>query len=59
LSRIFDWFEEDFAPFGGVRAYLGPRLPADAARALAERGDALPLRYFDYDWALNDLRASP
>jgi hypothetical protein len=59
LSPIFDWFERDFEPWGGVRAYLAPRLPADAARALGERGDALRLRYFDYDWALNDLRASP
>jgi hypothetical protein len=59
LSPIFDWFAEDFEPFGGVRAYLAPRLPAEAARALAERGDALRLRYLDYDWALNDLRASP
>jgi hypothetical protein len=55
LSPIFKWFAEDFEAAGGVRAYLGPRLPAESARALAERGEALALRYFDYDWALNEL----
>lgn len=58
LSPIFEWFAEDFDPAGGVRAYLAPRLPAASARALAERGDALGLRYFDYDWELNDVAAS-
>jgi hypothetical protein len=57
LSPIFQWFAEDFDAAGGVRAYLAPRLPAESARALVERGDALALRYFDYDWALNDLAA--
>jgi hypothetical protein len=59
LSPIFDWFAEDFEAGGGVRAYLAPRLPAESARALAERGDAVELRWLDYDWALNDLAASP
>jgi hypothetical protein len=59
LSAIFDWFAEDFAARGGVRGYLAPRLPEASARALRERGDALVLRYFDYDWRLNDLASAP
>ena len=53
LSPIFDWFAEDFARFGGVRAYLAPRLPE------ASRDPALRLRFFDYDWSLNDLAGAP
>lgn len=59
LSAIFDWFAEDFAAGGGVRSYLAPRLPEAGARALRERGEALALRYFDYDWRLNDAAPSP
>lgn len=59
LSPIFDWFARDFAARGGVRAYLEPRLPEASARALRERGTELALRYFDYDWRLNDTAAAP
>jgi hypothetical protein len=55
LSPIFEWFAEDFEAAGGLRAYLAPRLPAESARALAERGEGLALRFLDYDWALNEL----
>jgi len=53
VSPIFEWFAKDFAAHGGVRAYLAARLPRESAAALAARGDAVELRYFDYDWALN------
>lgn len=45
ISKIFDWFEEDFAAGGGVRAFLRryrpglPDLEIDAA--------------IDYDWTVN------
>lgn len=45
LSPIFDWFEEDFEPTGGVLRFLqGYRndIP-DSARP----------RYLDYDWSVN------
>lgn len=55
LSRIFEWFEEDFAKAGGVRAFVRPYL-SDAARADLDRAGAdAAISYFDYDWALNDL----
>ena len=36
-----------------------PRLPEATRQALAARGGALRLRFFDYDWRLNDLAAAP
>jgi hypothetical protein len=55
LSRIFAWFEEDFAERGGVLAFLLPRLPAEIRAALAARPGAVRVEHFDYDWRLNDL----
>ncbi|HEB89322.1 MAG TPA: DUF547 domain-containing protein [Deltaproteobacteria bacterium] len=55
LSKIFDWFEDDFASTGGVLASIMPHLvPEDAAWLRAHGSDAT-IRYFDYDWSLNDL----
>jgi hypothetical protein len=55
LSRIFAWFEEDFASRGGVLAFLLPRLPEEIRTAVAARPGAVRVEYFDYDWRLNDL----
>ncbi|HYN13190.1 MAG TPA: DUF547 domain-containing protein [Burkholderiales bacterium] len=50
LSKIFDWFKEDFEPregyFARYAAVLGvpDRIP--------------PLSFLDYDWSLNDSRSS-
>ena len=60
LSRIFAWFEEDFASRGGVLAFLLPRLPEAIRADVAARPDAVRVEHFDYDWRLNDLvRADP
>jgi hypothetical protein len=52
VSRIFDWFGEDFEPreayFARHAATLG--LPAGAPLP--------PLSFLDYDWSLNDFRSS-
>ncbi len=58
LSAIFDWFEEDFEPAGGVVAYLETYLPEATRRWLAEHRDTVRVRHFDYDWSLNDLRSA-
>lgn len=56
LSKVFDWFEEDFESGGGVLRSISPFLdPSDAAWIRAE-GTNASIRYFDYDWSLNDLR---
>ncbi len=58
VSRIFDWFSEDFEP---RERYFAPYagLLADspqAGRIIAE--GAAPFAFLDYDWTLNDSRSS-
>jgi len=50
VSKIFDWFKEDFEP---RQAYF-----ARYAAALGYPGGEVPLSFLDYDWALNDSRSS-
>jgi hypothetical protein len=54
VSKIFDWFKEDFEP--------RPAYFARYAKALGVPGGAhvadLPLTFLDYDWSLNDSRSS-
>jgi hypothetical protein len=56
LSRIFDWFEEDFARAGGVLAFVARHAPESDREWLRTRGGAARIRYFDYDWAVNAVR---
>jgi hypothetical protein len=53
LSKIFDWFEEDFtASAGSVLQFLARFMDdADLARELA--GGGYHITYLDYDWNLN------
>ena len=65
LSKIFDWFGEDFAVFApdtgyhgaeatrGVLAFVSRYLPGSDARYLRD-GD-YEVEFLDYDWTLNDL----
>ena len=55
LSRIFDWFEEDFEPRGGVIDFVQHYTPESSREWLAGQRDALHLEYFEYDWRLNGL----
>jgi len=50
VSKIFDWFKEDFEP---REKYF-----ARYAQALAYPGGPVPIDFLDYDWSLNDLRSS-
>lgn len=52
LSPIFDWFAEDFD--GGVVPFVAAHLPPEEASWIRSQGRALGIRYFDYDWSLND-----
>ncbi len=54
VSKIFDWFEEDFAAKGGVRATIAPYLAAADSAWLRGPGRSVPIQYFEYDWTLND-----
>ena len=53
VSRIFDWFEEDFvASAGSVQPYMA-RFVLDQASARLLRSDSFDLRFEPYDWGLN------
>jgi hypothetical protein len=60
VSKIFDWYGDDFAKrSGSVARWLAPyasRLADDRAVQQAVQQAALPVRFLDYDWALNDLQ---
>ncbi len=46
ISKIFDWFAEDFATSGGVEAFVRKYRNEQALPTAS-------LSYLDYDWALN------
>lgn len=52
LSKIFDWFDEDFGGEKGVvefvKQYAAPKL-----KQALERRSNLDVKYLDYDWTLN------
>lgn len=54
VSKIFQWFEEDFAAKAGVRATIARYVPPADATWLRGPGRLAPFRYFEYDWTLND-----
>ena len=54
VSRIFDWYREDFEPRGAYFARYANALADDpAARKLIAEG-AAPVTFLEYDWTLND-----
>lgn len=59
LSRIFDWFAEDFASQGGVLRYVSERAPEAERAWLQDRLEEVRVEWFDYDWSLNDLARAP
>jgi hypothetical protein len=64
LSKIFDWYGEDFrlghrgigslAQFAALHADRLADAPADRERI---RGGTVPVVFLDYDWALNDVKS--
>jgi hypothetical protein len=53
VSKIFDWYGEDFEPRNAYFARYAQLLGADAAAVRAAR-----ITFLDYDWALNDSPSS-
>jgi hypothetical protein len=53
VSRIFDWFEEDWQALGGVRAAVSRYAPLADRAWLARYAATADLELFDYDWTLN------
>lgn len=50
LTKIFEWYRDDFGGEDGVRAFLARHRPDDALRL---RNTNCALRSMDYDWTLN------
>jgi hypothetical protein len=55
LSKIFDWFDEDFAAAGGVLPFVTRYAPRPDQSWLREKGGRARIAYFDYDWNVNAL----
>jgi hypothetical protein len=54
VSKIFDWFEDDFVRWGGgVVSFVERHAPTRTAAFIATHRDDLELEEFDYDWSLN------
>lgn len=60
LSKYFDWYAADFEKESGdVLDYLVRYARADDAAWIRENRDRARVRFFDYDWALNDQPNGP
>ncbi|MDT8446372.1 MAG: DUF547 domain-containing protein [bacterium] len=54
LSKIFDWFAQDFEQSAGsVAAYVADSLGHNDAERKHLISGAVDIHYFDYDWSLN------
>ena len=56
VSRIFDWFKEDFEPRSAYFARYADLLADDAEGRQRVAGGKLRLQFLEYDWSLNDAR---
>lgn len=56
LSKIFDWFRDDFGGDDGIRDFLVRHRPDAAFRV---RNTSCGLSFMDYDWDLNDPPSAP
>ena len=54
ISKIFDWYKDDFENWGGgVKTVLKKYAPASAQAAFAKNGE---ISYLEYDWSLNEAK---
>jgi len=56
VSKIFDWFKEDFAPREQFFAKYARLLSDDAAQQKLVAEGRAPLSFLEYDWSLNDAK---
>lgn len=60
LSKIFDWFKDDFSKeSGNVLAFISRFLPAEQAAQLQAHAAGFTVKYLEYDWRLNDVPKEP
>jgi Protein of unknown function, DUF547 len=56
VSKIFDWFKEDFEPREAYFARYADLLADDRKAREAIASGKVRMRFLDYDWSLNDAR---
>jgi hypothetical protein len=56
VSRIFDWFKEDFEPRPKYFARYARLLTDNPDERAAIEDGRMALRFLEYDWSLNDAR---
>ena len=55
VTKILDWFKDDFDKWGGGRvAFIRKYLPADKQKQIDVAKGRVDLDFDDYDWDLND-----
>jgi len=55
LSKIFDWFKEDFEKYTiSVPEFISRYLPAEQAQQFRSAGKSFKIDHHDYNWDLND-----
>ena len=54
VSKVFDWFSEDFEAAGGIRPFVTRYAPPKESAWLKGDKEPVSIRYFDYNWNLND-----
>jgi hypothetical protein len=58
VSKIFDWFREDFEPLERYFAPHATLLSGEPKEQQLVRDGKASVRFLDYDWSLNDSRSS-
>lgn len=56
VSKIFDWYKEDFAPLERFLARYAAVLGGTPAERKPVAEGRMPVSYLEYDWTLNDAR---
>ena len=57
LSKIFDWFEDDFvSQAGSVEAFVAGSITSDLAEQQKIKAKKVEIEYTDYDWSLNKVK---
>jgi len=55
VSKIFDWFQEDFKKYStGVPQFISRYLPPEQGKQLLAAGKEFKIKHNDYNWDLNE-----
>jgi len=55
VSKIFDWFQEDFKKYStGVPQFISRYLPPEQGKQLLAAGKEFKIKHHDYNWDLNE-----